>query len=69
MKHGVIDEHTTISTPAERAAMLPAPKVGKIITISIELWLEYLRIHGLEVVGGDKVKGVVICQRAAEAKA
>lgn len=33
------------------AAQLPAPAPGKVISIPLSLWLEYLRIHHLKVVG------------------
>jgi hypothetical protein len=50
--------------PAERfanrlraVAQLPAPAPGRVISVPLLLWLEYLRIHNLEVVGkkGDAI--------------
>jgi hypothetical protein len=41
---------TVIETPAERAAMLPEPNADKAVTIPIELWPDYLRLHALEPV-------------------
>ncbi len=58
---------TVIATPAERAAMLPEPQVGLVVTVPMELWPAYVRLHGLVVAGGDKEAGVVICKFAEAA--
>ena len=39
------------------AAPIPAPAPGRVISVPLSLWLEYLRFHNLEVVGkkGDVI--------------
>jgi len=42
---------------------LPKPIPGLVVNIPINLWLEYLELHGLEVTGSKD--GVVICRLVA----
>lgn len=39
---------------------LPKPRIGIVVNIPIDFWLEYLEFHGLEVTGSKD--GVVICR-------
>jgi hypothetical protein len=38
-------------------ARIPAPVPGRVVSVPLSLWLDYLRVHNLEVVGrkGDTI--------------
>jgi hypothetical protein len=42
---------------------LPKPRIGIVVNIPIDFWLEYLELHGLEVTGSRN--GIVICRLVA----
>ncbi len=61
-------KHTAVViTPAERAAQLPEPEVGRVVKVPLECWPAYAARYGLEVVGADKRECVVICKREEQA--
>jgi hypothetical protein len=42
---------------------LPKPRIGIVVNIPIDLWPDYMQLHGLEVTGSKN--GVVICRPIA----
>jgi hypothetical protein len=49
------------TSSSDRAARLPSPFEGRVVSVPIELWNEYKRLHGLEVAGA-RPDGALICK-------
>ncbi len=48
-------------TALDRAKQLSPPQPGKVVSVPLDLWLEYLGLYGIEVIGARN--DVLVCRR------
>lgn len=59
---------TSPFTKAQRARALPAPGPSLPIIVPLSIYLEYKELHGIEPIGYDEKKAVLLCKKIETSK-